>query len=174
MARQVRRIVTGHNSQGRSIIVSDQLMPANPAPDAPMRAGLWITDRAPASNRGNEDPVPDGVIEKTPPQHRGGSVFRIVEFPPDKSRQPATPEEMKKRDMEVTPERTAIHPGFHRTNTVDYAICLEGEIWAMLDEAETLMRAGDVMIQRGTYHAWSNRSDRPAVMAFVLIDAEPI
>ncbi|HUY20188.1 MAG TPA: cupin domain-containing protein [Candidatus Binataceae bacterium] len=173
MARQVRRIVTGHNAQGRSIIVADEKLPAHPAADAPLRVGLWLTDRAPASNRGNENPVPDGVIDKTPPQHRGGSVFRIVEFPPDKGRRPQSPEEMMKRDMEVTPERTARHPGFHRTNTVDYALCLEGEIWALLDEGETLMCAGDVMIQRGTYHAWSNRSERPAVVAFVLIDADP-
>lgn len=174
MARQVRRIITGHNAQGRSIIIADENLPARPAADAPLRVGLWLTDRAPASNRGNDNPVPDGVIDRTPPEHRGGSVFRIVEFPPDKKRAPQSPQEMAKRGMEVTPERTARHPGFHRTNTVDYALCLEGEIWALLDEGETLMRAGDVMIQRGTYHAWSNRSERAAVMAFVLIDAEPV
>jgi len=58
------------------------------------------------------------------------------------------------------------------TDTVDYALCLEGEIWAVLDEGETLMKAGDVMIQRGTFHAWSNRSGQPCRMAFVLIDAD--
>jgi naringenin degradation protein FdeH len=174
MARQVRRIITGHNAEGRSIIIADEYLPARPAPDAPLRVGLWLTDRAPASNRGNENPVPDGVIDKTPPEHRGGSVFRIVEFPPDTGRRPQSPEEMMKRGMEVTPERTARHPGFYRTSTVDYAICLEGEIWSLLDEGETLMRAGDVMIQRGTYHAWSNRSERPAVMAFILIDADAV
>lgn len=172
MARQVRRIVTGHNAEGRSIIIADEKLPARPAPGAPLRVGLWLTDRAPASNRGNENPVPDGVIERTPPEHRGGSVFRIVELPPDKDRH-QSPQDMARRGMEVTPERTARHPGFHRTNTVDYALCLEGEIWALLDEEETLMRAGDVMIQRGTYHAWANRSERPAVMAFILIDADP-
>ena len=57
---------------------------------------------------------------------------------------------------------------------MDYAICLEGEIWAVLDEDETLMRPGDVLIQRGTFHAWSNRSDRVSRMAFILIDAEPL
>ena len=59
-------------------------------------------------------------------------------------------------------------------DTVDYAICLEGEIWAVLDEGETLMRAGDVLIQRGTYHAWSNRSDRVCRVAFILVDATPL
>ena len=62
----------------------------------------------------------------------------------------------------------------HRTGTVDYAIILEGEIWAVMDEGETLMREGDVLIQRGTNHAWSNRTDQPAYVAFVLIDAAPV
>ena len=173
MASQVRRIVTGHNAQGRSLIIADELMPANPAPEGPLRAGLWLTDRAPASNRADENPVPDGVIEKIAPQHRGGSVFRIAEFPPDKRRRP-DPQDLVRRGVEVDPERSARHPGFHRTHTVDYAICLDGEIWAILDEGETLMRAGDVLIQRGTYHAWSNRSDHSVRMAFILIDAESL
>ena len=66
--------------------------------------------------------------------------------------------------------RPGKHPGMHRTETVDYAIVLEGEIWAVMDEGETLMRAGDVLIQRGTNHAWANRSNATARIAFVLID----
>jgi uncharacterized cupin superfamily protein len=62
------------------------------------------------------------------------------------------------------------HPGMHRTLTVDYAIVLEGEIVAMLDEGETVLRAGDILVQRGTSHAWANRSDRVARICFVLID----
>ena len=84
------------------------------------------------------------------------------------------PEDLARRWARTTPERSAKDPGFHATDTVDYAICLEGEIWAVLDEGETLMRAGDVLIQRGTYHAWSNRSGRVCRMAFVLVDAEPL
>ena len=60
------------------------------------------------------------------------------------------------------------------TDTVDYAIVLEGEVWAVLDETETLLKTGDVLIQRGTYHAWDNRSNEVARIAFVLIDAEPV
>jgi uncharacterized cupin superfamily protein len=63
-----------------------------------------------------------------------------------------------------------VNPGRHRTETVDYAIVLEGEIYAVMDEGETLMRAGDVLIQRGTNHAWANRSSKTARIAFVLID----
>jgi quercetin dioxygenase-like cupin family protein len=66
------------------------------------------------------------------------------------------------------------HPGFHKTSSVDYAIVLAGEIHALMDEGEVLLKQGDVLVQRGTNHAWSNRSDAPAYLAFVLIDAEPL
>ena len=67
-------------------------------------------------------------------------------------------------------KREGAHPGMHRTDTVDYAIILEGEIWAVMDEGETLMRTGDVLIQRGTNHAWANRSQKTARICFVLLD----
>ncbi len=66
------------------------------------------------------------------------------------------------------------HAHMHRTRSIDYAIVLSGEIWAVMDEGETKMVAGDVLIQRGTNHAWANRSNAPCVVAFVLIDAEPL
>ena len=79
---------------------------------------------------------------------------------------------MERRGARVSHDRWAKRAGFHQTDTVDYALVLEGEVYAVLDEDETLMRAGDVLIQRGTHHAWSNRSDKPCRMAFILIDAE--
>ena len=174
MPGNVRRIVTGLNEAGRSCIVSDTRFPAaEVAPGHPVRVGLWATESAPASNEGLRDPVPDGVIVRTPPAHRGGSVIRITDIPPERERMPEA-EDLRRRGCNTTPERSARHPGFHATDTVDYAICLEGEVWAVLDDDETLMRAGDVLIQRGTYHAWSNRSDRICRMAFILIDAEPL
>jgi len=174
MPGKVRRIVTAVNAAGRSYILSDTQLPAaDVKPGEPVRAGLWITEGARASNAGVHDPVPDGVIFRIPPSGRGGSVFRIVEFVPDKVAAP-DPAELARRGARTTPDRSAKHPGFHVTDTIDYAICLEGEIWAVMDEGETLMRPGDVLIQRGTYHAWSNRSDRACRMAFVLIDAEPL
>ena len=174
MPGKVRRIVTGVNAAGRSYIVSDTLLPtAAVAAGAAVRAGLWTTEAAPSSNKGTHDPVPDGVILKTPPAHRGGSVIRVTDIVPDKQHA-YDPEELRRRNCKTTPDRSAKHPGFHATDTVDYAICLEGEVWAVLDEGETLMRPGDVLIQRGTYHAWSNRSDRVCRMLFILIDAEPL
>jgi len=174
MPGKVRRIVTGVNEAGRSCIVSDLHFPAtHVAPGEPVRVGLWATGSAPASNEGTSDPVPDGVIMRTPPAQRGGSVIRITDIPPERHRMPDA-EDLRRRGCKTTPDRSTRHPGFHATDTVDYAICLEGEVWAVLDEDETLMRAGDVLIQRGTYHAWSNRSDRICRMAFILIDAAPL
>jgi uncharacterized cupin superfamily protein len=66
------------------------------------------------------------------------------------------------------------HPGMHKTRTVDYALVLDGQIWALMDEGELLLEAGDCLIQRGTNHAWANRSDRPCRVAFILIDARPL
>jgi quercetin dioxygenase-like cupin family protein len=66
------------------------------------------------------------------------------------------------------------HPGMHKTDTVDYAIVLTGEIWALLDDDETLLRAGDTLVQRGTNHAWSNRGDRACLVAFILVSAGPL
>jgi hypothetical protein len=174
MPGKVRRIVTGVNAAGRSFILSDTMLPTSPvAPGAAVRTGLWTTSAAPASNDGTNDPVPDGVIMRTPPDHRGGTVVRITDIVPDKERA-YSPDELRRRNCKTTPDRSARHPGFHATDTVDYAVCLEGEVWAVLDEGETLMHPGDVLIQRGTYHAWSNRTDRIARMLFVLIDAEPL
>jgi hypothetical protein len=174
MPGKVRRIVTAVNAAGRSYILSDTLLPtAAVAPGEPVRAGLWVTDAAPASNTGTRDPVPDGVITRIAPADRGGTVLRIVDFVPQSVGR-TDPAELARRGARTTPDRSAKDPGFHATDTVDYAICLEGEIWAVLDEGETLMRPGDVLIQRGTYHAWSNRSNRVCRMAFVLIDAEPL
>jgi hypothetical protein len=174
MSRKVRRIVTGVNAAGRSYIVSDTLFPnGDVAPDQPVRVGLWMTETPRPSNKGTHDPVPDGVIMRTPPAHRGGTVLRFTDIPPDSTRA-YDPENLRQRGCKTTPDRSARHPGFHATDTVDYAICLEGEVWAMLDDDETLMKPGDVLIQRGTHHAWSNRTDRIARMAFILIDAEPL
>ena len=106
---------------------------------------------------------------------KGGTILRIIDFPPE----PSDPEERRRRIAATFGDifkdashdkREGKHPGMHRTQTVDYAIVLEGEIWAVMDQDETLLRAGDVLIQRGTNHAWANRSNATARIAFVLID----
>jgi len=133
---------------------------------------LWVTDSAPASNAGNADAAPAGIRNPVPPPWRGGSILRVVDFVPASRGTPGSAAQLA--GVHHTEERSARHPGFHQTDTVDYAIVLEGEIWAVLDETETLLKAGDMLIQRGTYHAWDNRSEHVCRIAFVLIDAEPI
>jgi Cupin domain len=171
MPKPIRRVVTGHTPEGQSTIVMDEPAP-QVYPGADVDAGstvLWVTDRAPASNAGNDDAAPENLRNPIPPPWRGGTILRVVDFVPSSRGRGAlrSPE-----GVHQTAERSARHPGFHQTNTVDYAVVLEGEIWAVLDEAETLLKPGDVMIQRGTFHAWDNRSDAVARVLFVLIDAE--
>ena len=177
--RPVRRIVTGHNASGQSIIVSDA-----PSPHSMALAGvsdfgvtdIWKTEDAPASNEGSAD-VCSGKISLAPPA--SGTVFRVVQFPPDKDyvgkwKPDAAFASMGESGAQAVHENASRHEAMHTTRSVDYAFVLKGEIWAVLDEGEVLMKAGDVLVQRGTSHAWSNRSDRPAMVGFVLIDALPL
>jgi mannose-6-phosphate isomerase-like protein (cupin superfamily) len=178
MSRPIRRVVTGHDAQGKSIFVAD-----GPSPHVMSRSTgsvtvteLWETRGSPADNRGNSDAI-NRPFRLRPPKN--GSVFRIIAYPPDKLRLPALAREAERPDdgsgrMAARDRGHPRHAGFHKTDSVDYAIVLSGEIHAMMDEGEVLLKAGDVLIQRGTNHAWSNRTDEPAYVAFVLIDAEPI
>jgi hypothetical protein len=173
MPKPIRRVVTGHTLDGKSTILLDEPAPQVNAGADPEGGStvLWVTDRAPASNAGIADAAPAGVRNPVPPPWRGGTILRVVDFLPAVRGVAAG---AALAGVHHSEERSAHHPGFHMTDTVDYAIVLEGEVWAILDEAETLLKAGDILIQRGTYHAWDNRSDRVCRIAFVLIDAEPV
>jgi mannose-6-phosphate isomerase-like protein (cupin superfamily) len=179
--KRFRRIVTGHNMQGRSVILSDDMSPhVMPIMDQPNFAvtDFWKAAATPIDNgaQTSEDPcrLP---IQVAPPAN--GSVFRVVQFPPDKEWAAKAAamggsvaiDETAKAANTGGPVR---HAHMHRTRSLDYAIVLSGEIWAVMDEGETKMTAGDVLIQRGTNHAWANRSNAPCVVAFVLIDAKPL
>lgn len=153
--RRFRRIVTGVNEVGKSVIVSDGATSSiQTVANTPtfVVTNLWQHTEVPVNNDGPVDDGVGGAVSLNPPL--GGSVFRMVEFPPDSHW----------RDREDGPADQV-----HATPSLDYAIVMEGEIWAVLDDEETLMRPGEVLIQRGTRHAWSNRSDKQAVVAFVLI-----
>jgi len=178
MPKPIRRVVTGHNAAGKSIFLMDGAAPRvfSRGTGSVVVTELWKTEGAPADNRGSEDAVGPAFRLSPPPQ---GSVFRIIEYPPDRERLPALARERDTPDdgsgrREATDRGNPRHPGFHKTQSVDYAIVLGGEIYAMMDEGEVLLKAGDVLIQRGTNHAWSNRSNEPAYLAFVLIDARPL
>jgi hypothetical protein len=170
----IRRVVTGNDLKGRSRIVEDA--PAPSVRTVAERPGyravnVWRTGESPARiDAADSTSSHEGIL---PPKN--GTILRIIDFPPE----PTDKEKLKVmldstfggiyRDAHHD-RRPAVHPGMHTTETLDYAIVLEGEIWAVMDEGETLMRAGDVLIQRGTNHAWANRSGRTARIAFVLID----
>jgi len=175
MLTPIRRVVTGHDARGKSVIVSDGPSPHTlTIPGHPNfgLTNLWITHGAPADNTGTADAAAAPIVLEPPPS---GSIFRVVEFPPDHTlggfdRKAAFDSMGAGHAMDADASR---HPGMHRTATVDYAIVLSGEIWALMDEGETLLRAGDVLVQRGTNHAWSNRGAVPCLVAFVLISARP-
>jgi mannose-6-phosphate isomerase-like protein (cupin superfamily) len=176
--RPVRRVITGHDAAGRSVFIEDGPSPHvfQRSPGSAIVTDLWETTQTPADNNGTADAI-DHAFRLPPP--KTGSVFRVIEYPPDRLRLGALSQERKAAD-DGSGRGAALahgdvrHPGFHKTSSVDYAIVLSGEIHALMDEGEVLLKAGDVLIQRGTNHAWSNRTDEPAVVAFVLIDAEPV
>jgi hypothetical protein len=178
MTKPVRRVVTGHNADGKSIFIIDDASPHvfSRRPGSAIVTELWETTASPADNRGNEDAIQRGF--RLPPP-KGGSVFRIIDYPPDKERVAALAAERAADDdgsghADAFDRANPRHLGFHKTSSIDYAIVLAGEIYALMDEGEVLLRTGDVLIQRGTNHAWSNRTDQPCTVAFVLIDAEPV
>lgn len=163
--RAVRRIVTGHTADGKSTIISDgpTLCVSQPTGSPLIAQVPWITGESAAAG---PDPAPSGHVLGF--ESPGGTVFRIVDFPPDEQMD----EDQLKDFLDENHVRDTGKPRhfwFHKTESLDYAICLEGEIYAMLDESEALMRAGDVLIQRATNHSWSNRSKSNCRMAFVLI-----
>ena len=173
MVKQIRRVVTGHDARGKSVIVSD-----GPSPHVLLIPGrtdfgltnLWVTDGTSSSTEGNADAAARPVVLEPP---AGGTIFRVVEFPPDKAaadfdRKTAFASMGAGHAMDPDGAR---HPGMHKTDTVDYAIVLSGEIWALMDEGETRLEAGDCLVQRATNHAWSNRSDQPCLVAFILVSA---
>lgn len=178
MQRNIRRVVTGHNKAGRAIIVSDGPAPCvhtDPREPGFSSIDLWRTFEMPASIHGTV-PEPTAGPRRQLPTAKG-SVLRINCFPPEtESARSATREDTAAFFASLgNPEGASFNPGgrhprMHRTQTVDYAIVLSGEITMLLDDSEVHLKAGDVVIQRGTNHAWSNRSPEPCVVAFVLLD----
>ncbi len=176
MAAQIRRIVTGKDRMGKAIILSDRVATTIQTREGSSTTStlLWVTDSTPAELTGDTDAA-DRQIGIPPPNE--GTICRIVEFGPDKdATADAATQHARLQEMGVAPEGDqAEHPrhhGMHRTRTIDYAIVLSGEIDMLLDDSEVHVKAGDVVIQRGTNHAWVNRGDAPCRIAFVLIDGK--
>jgi len=164
-----RRVVTGHRN-GKGTVLYD-----GPAPNRKLRQAsgvvstlLWITQESPVDISGLADRAQreSGVA---PP--RLGSIFRVVEFPPERQE---VSRDAVLREMGLSGQSDSKHAGMHRTRSVDYAVVMEGEIDMILDHGEVHLAAGDVLVQQGTDHAWVNRGARPCRIAFVLIDAREL
>lgn len=181
MSGEIRRVVTGHDANGKAIIVEDGLAPvvrtdAN-RPGYAMTQ-LWMTDGSPAVVDNGADPT-QRPITLSPPKN--GTVVRVIDFPP-------ASQELSRVDADTAAQAFAMygeaqvltgkagapkrHPFMHRTQTIDYAVVLSGEIVMLLDDSEVTLKAGEILIQRGTNHAWTNRSERTCRMLFVLVDGQ--
>ena len=176
MIWRVRRVLTGHDSQGRSTFIADG--PAPNVKEMPHFPGLaltdlWETRGAPASNAGDADAA-DRPIKLEPPPN--GTIVRIVEFPPDSTRPQGKDGSagFKAIGASHAQDKHSSDPMMHKTGTVDYIIVLKGEIHAIMETGEKLLRAGDVLIQRGTNHSWSVRGSEPCIVAAVLVSAQPV
>ena len=142
-----RRVVTGHDPHGRSVFVADEPTPTLKQVGDGAFFELWNTNATPAPISAVEPREPTDREIVIPPQ-ANGTLIRMTTFPPGR-RSP-----------------------MHRTETIDYGIVLEGGIYLVLDDTETLLQAGDVIVQRGTNHAWDNRDDHWTKMVFILIDGQ--
>ncbi len=147
MTLSLRRVVTGHDAQGRAVVKIDEMC-GNVAPsrEGVTASVVWTTDGFPVDNGGEEDAGQRRVATS----ESNGTVFRVIEYGP------------------------GITPRTHRTESIDYAVVISGEIDMRLDDSEVHLKAGDVLVQRGTIHAWINRGSVPCVVAFVLIGAKPV
>jgi quercetin dioxygenase-like cupin family protein len=147
VALQVRRVITGHDANGRAVVTIDEVC-KNVASGRPGANAcvVWTTDSFPVSNDGSAD---EG-LRKVSTTLKNGSILRMIEFAPG-----------------VTPRN-------HRTDSIDYIIVMSGEIDMDLDDSTVHLKAGDVLVQRGTIHNWINRGTQPCVVAAILIDAKPV
>jgi quercetin dioxygenase-like cupin family protein len=177
VSKPFRRVVTGHDDEGRAVIQSDA------APDrvktlsngGPTFYEVWSTRETPARiDRASGEP-PEDSISLAPPKN--GTRIRVLDIPPE-TEQSTHLDVSKARAhfAEIGAENAstntgqARHPHMHRTETVDYGIVLEGEITLLVDIGEVTVQAGDIVVQRGTNHGWANRSGKNCRIAFILID----
>jgi quercetin dioxygenase-like cupin family protein len=147
MALSFRRVVTGHAANGQATVLIDE-MAKNQTSSRPGATAcvVWTTEGFPVDNNGDRD----AGLRPTGTTLANGTVFRILELAPGAG------------------------PRNHRTDSIDYAVVMSGEIDMELDGTSVHLRAGDVLVQRGTMHNWVNRGTQPCVIAFVLIAANPV
>ena len=177
-SESIRRIVTGNDEKGKAVVLSD-----GPAPDVrmdPARPGftstrLWVTDSTPARTKGVRETLNRPHAIEPPPN---GSICRMMTFPPDAWFIKSVSADNVRSYFESmgspkasTYSKDARHPYMQKTETLDFCYILEGEITLVLETEEVHLKAGDTVIQRGTNHAWSNRSEKPCTIFFCQHDA---
>ena len=147
MPLPIRRVVTGHDDKGRAIVKIDEIQ-QNLASNRPGAAScvVWTTEGFPVNNDGKAD----DSLRQTGTTLANGTVFRVLQLAP------------------------GVSPRNHRTDSIDYAVVMSGEVDMVLDDQTVHLKAGDVLVQRGTIHNWINRGSEPCVIAFVLIAAKPV
>ena len=147
MILQVRRVVTGHDASGRAVVKIDEVS-KNLVSGRPGATAcvVWTTESFPVNNAGDADEA----LRKVGTTQKNGTVFRVIEFAP------------------------GVAPRKHRTDSIDYAVVVSGEIEMELEDSVVHLNEGDVLVQRGTIHNWVNRGTKPCLMAFILIDAKPV
>lgn len=180
MQGEIRRVVTGHDANGKAIVLSDGPAPfvhINPRNDQDTSTDIWRTSEMPCAIVAGHAETTLGPRRQMPTKN--GTVIRINRF---------APESEEVRNMSVEQARAAFtalgnepastfgrggrHPLMHRTETIDYAVILSGEITMLLDDEDLILKAGDTLVQCGTNHAWVNHSDAVCEVLFVLIDGE--
>jgi quercetin dioxygenase-like cupin family protein len=168
--KSTRRIVTGHDSQGKAVVLFDSDLP-------PQKRGangvtlLWVTRESPVDAAAADDRAQIAI--GVPPPDKG-TIFRVVEFAPGTAHPTPIDHNEVLRSMGIDPatQGYARHLHTHRTRTIDYAVVLDGEIDMLLDDSEIHVKAGDVLVQQATNHAWVNNGAKPCRIAFILIDAK--
>lgn len=175
----IRRVIAGHDANGKAVILEDGPSPTirtRPVSGATSNL-MWVLDQVPTDLTKFVDTAKGVTVPTCPP--RPGVYFRVNEFPPE----PEMTEELHKALLEERSKEGSEQPrierkpehrhhGMHRTESIDFALILKGEIDMLVDDDEVHLKEGDVLIQLGNNHAWVNRSGAPCIIAFVLIGAE--
>ena len=171
--KAIRRIVTGHDASGKAVILMDGPTPyVNQRGEGNVVSNIWMTNESPVDLSHTRDQA----AQKTGvPPPRNGSICRVVDFAPYDGKVPQGIDHHEiLKQMGIDPATQGYHRHIftHRTQSIDYAIVLDGEIDMLLDDTEVHVKAGDVLVQQGTNHAWVNNSGKPCRIAFILIDGK--
>lgn len=171
-----KRVVTGHDGQGQAWVASSGATPNN----FPLKAvpgtvfyEVWNSSASPALLDNGTDPT-SKPLQLSPSAL--GSLIRVVDIPPDSVQNQVSDEDAAATFAEIgeshagTGRPDSRHKLMHRTETLDYGVVIEGEVWLVLDQEEVHLQRGDIVVQRGTNHAWSNRTETMARMVFILLD----